>query len=126
MPAAAGSEDLSMAKVGKRAAVKIVKRASPSNAAADRKGPSAPRFRATLKELQKPMPATRLAKLLSGASAGSAEPTRLPTDKQHDGGQVDAKLIRSHVAAGAPADERGRMCVIDYAAWLISRRREGG
>ncbi len=68
-------------------------------------GGSAPAV--TLARASTPMAPATLARLLSRAE--EAEPAA----------GISAALIRRHIAAGAPADERGRISLLDYAAWLI-------
>jgi len=57
-------------------------------------------------EATRPRTAAGLAKLLA---AGDGAP------------EVPAKLIRAHIRAGAPVDDRGHLSLAAYAAWLVQR-----
>jgi len=35
--------------------------------------------------------------------------------------RIDAETVRGHVAAGLPVDDRGRIHLIEYVAWLVQR-----
>jgi len=58
--------------------------------------------------IRRPLTARQLARLLNDAGGGT---------------EISAEMIRAHIARGAPADARGRMSLLAYAAWLIEPGR---
>jgi hypothetical protein len=52
-------------------------------------------------------------------AAGNVNPASLTVDEAAALLRVEAATVRGHVAAGLPTDERGRIHLVEYVAWMI-------
>ena len=61
---------------------------------------------------------------MSQAENPRVNPAALTVDEAAALMRVETSRVREHIAAGLPVDERGRINLIEYTAWMLQKIAE--